>query len=188
MREYYLGKLTDYKYLTLRHRGYPFVMYGKKNPVKAQAGPVKDVPAPVAAKTSAFEGEEQSPVTYSIDYQPKDDIHGPSINVTLDIAKGWHAYVEQKDTTKQEFIPVKVSEELPKGFFNNGPIEKPFTEGDIYLGKIVFKQYFAAFSEEAKSYLDKKQIPVKVHISYQVCNDQMCLPPAEHTIEKIINL
>jgi len=30
MRSYYLGRLKEYKYLTLRHRGYVYVMYGKK--------------------------------------------------------------------------------------------------------------------------------------------------------------
>ncbi|WEK33527.1 MAG: VCBS repeat-containing protein [Candidatus Pseudobacter hemicellulosilyticus] len=40
---YFLGKFTDYKYLTLRHRGYVYVMLGKKNPQKAV--PVKDAVA-----------------------------------------------------------------------------------------------------------------------------------------------
>lgn len=35
-KNYFLGKFTDYKYLTLRHRGYVYVMPGKKNPVKAK--------------------------------------------------------------------------------------------------------------------------------------------------------
>ena len=29
MRSYYLGRLKEYKYLTLRHRGYVYVMYGR---------------------------------------------------------------------------------------------------------------------------------------------------------------
>ena len=34
---FYLGNLDDWKYLTLRHRGYPFILLGKKNPQKAVA-------------------------------------------------------------------------------------------------------------------------------------------------------
>ena len=39
-RSYYLGKFHDYKYLTLRHRGYVYVIIGKKNPLRAVPEPI----------------------------------------------------------------------------------------------------------------------------------------------------
>lgn len=42
-KKYYLGKLEDMKYLSLRHRGYVYVMLGQKNPVKAEA--IKNITA-----------------------------------------------------------------------------------------------------------------------------------------------
>ncbi|QEC42136.1 FG-GAP repeat domain-containing protein [Pseudobacter ginsenosidimutans] len=37
MKNYFYGKFTEEKYLTLRHRGFVYVMLGKKNPVEAVA-------------------------------------------------------------------------------------------------------------------------------------------------------
>lgn len=44
MKNFFIGKLADMKYITLRHRGYPVVIYGKKNPVKAETKMVKAAP------------------------------------------------------------------------------------------------------------------------------------------------
>ena len=40
-KESLIGKLDDWKYLTLRHRGYVFVFPGKENRQKAVAVPMK---------------------------------------------------------------------------------------------------------------------------------------------------
>ena len=37
LKEYFIGKLADMRYITLRHRGYPVVLYGQKNTEKAIA-------------------------------------------------------------------------------------------------------------------------------------------------------
>ncbi len=67
-KEFLLGKLTDEKYLTLRHRGYVYVMLGKPNPQKAAARknviaqPEFQVPEAPKAKT----GGEEGPVSYEL--------------------------------------------------------------------------------------------------------------------------
>lgn len=44
IKPYLIGRLDDMRYVTLRHRGYPVVMYGTKNPVKAVATTAKAAP------------------------------------------------------------------------------------------------------------------------------------------------
>lgn len=183
-KSFYLGTLNDYKYLTLRHKGYPFVMYGKANPVKAVAKTTHvDPPAPI--KTESFNVEE--PVSYAIDNDFDGEMQG-CIKVTLDIRDGWHGYTDIGDPKKQEFIPTKVEVELPEGIQQDGMPSKPYTSSNIYMGQITFKQYYYLFGpRDGKRYKDDT-LPVKVKISYQVCNDHMCMPPAEHVVEKTFTL
>lgn len=186
-RRYFLGKLTDEKYLTLRHRGYVFVMYGKKNPVPASASQVLTVDPPVEVKTEKFEAS--CPVSYDIEGKLADSVG--EIDVVLDIQDGWHGYAEQADFTKQEYIPTKVEIELPKTLLmqcGRNQAEAPYTGSGLYFGRQVFKCYFFCVSPEGRKLLNDRKIPVKVKISYQVCNDQMCLPPEEHVVEKTIEL
>lgn len=182
-RTYYLGNLKDEVYLSLRHRGYPFVMYGKKNPVKATPVPEMHVEAPKPVATQAFDGEKNSPVTYNI-LQTGDEQGGGVINVVLNFQKGWHGYVELEDSTAQEFIPTKVKVELPEGVVANGSFDKPYVSGNMYFGQVVFKQPYFFYAKAAREEAEKNGLKVKVTISYQVCNDYTCLPPVEHVIEK----
>lgn len=182
-RTYYLGNLKDEVYLSLRHRGYPFVMYGKKNPVKNTPVPEMHVEAPKPVATQAFDGEKNSPVTYNI-LQTGDEQGGGVINVVLNFQKGWHGYVELEDSTAQEFIPTKVKVELPEGVVANGSFDKPYVSGNMYFGQVVFKQPYFFYAKAAREEAEKNGLKVKVTISYQVCNDYTCLPPVEHVVEK----
>lgn len=84
MRSYYLGRLKEYKYLTLRHRGYVYVMYGKKNPVRAAVSVMKRQ-ATQSSVTRSFEGSRaDNAVTYRLEHP--DTIHTGgmySMNVIL---------------------------------------------------------------------------------------------------------
>ena len=185
---YYIGKLTDEKYLTLRHRGYVFVMYGKKNKVAAPAPQTLTVAAPVEVKTEKI--DEQSPVSYRIlGINDEGNEQLGEIDIIVEFQQGWHGYAELEDSTKQEFIPTKVAVELPKGIIlQNGKIDSPYSGTGVYFGRQVFKCYYFAPEKEGIELLKSKKLPVKVTISYQVCNDQMCLPPQEHTFEQTIEL
>jgi len=184
MRGYYLGTLKDEKYLTLRHKGYPFVMYGTANPVKAVAKTAHvDPPAPV--KTESFNAEE--PVGYRIENTLEDYGFG-HVTVLLDIKDGWHGYADVGDPKKQEFIPTKVSVELPDGVTRSGEVLEPYAAGGIYHGVVSFRQYYSLSNNADGTKYTGDTLPVKVRISYQVCNDQMCMPPAEHVVEKTFTL
>ena len=184
-RRYYLGKLKDEKYLTMRHRGYVFVMYGQKNPQQAPAPQTLTVQAPVEIPTTAFEGDTESPVTYAVEHVRGNS--GGEIDVVVNFKEGWHGYVELDDPAKQEFIPTKVEVELPEGVvLNGGKVEAPYTSTNVYLGRQTFKAYYFITNPDIAK--NQKKFDVKVKISYQVCNSQTCLPPAEHVIEKTIEL
>ncbi len=185
-RSFYMGNLNDEKYLTLRHRSYVFVMYGKKNKVTAPTPKTLTVKTPVEPKTKKF--DEESPVAYRIEAQ-NDSVSDRlgEIDFIVEFQKGWHGYAELEDSTKQEFIPTKVNVELPKGIIlQSGKIDSPYSSTGIYFGRQVFRCYYFAMEEEGVSILRSKELPVKVTISYQVCNDQMCLPPQKQVIEQIL--
>lgn len=184
LRSYYLGTLKDEKYLTLRHKGYPFVMYGKANPVKAVAKTAHvDPPAPI--KTESFNQEE--PVGYLVHNILEQYGYG-YIEVLLDIKAGWHGYADLGGPNKQEFIPTKVEFTLPDGVTPSGPVCEPYAVGGIYYGTISFRQYYTLSNRVDDSQYTDDSLPVKVKISYQVCNDQMCMPPVEHVVEKTFTI
>ena len=66
-KSFYLGNLDDEKYLTLRHRGYVFVMYGKKNPQPAVVEAPLTLEAPKPVTTRVFsDGSNDEPLTYQV--------------------------------------------------------------------------------------------------------------------------
>ena len=184
MRDFYLGKNKSTDMLTLRHRGYVFVFYGKKNPVSAPAPKTIHVDPPKPRPTESFQGDQEAKVSYSVEYDKTLEPGLQVINVYVSFADGWHGYADLGDPDKQEFIPTTVKVELPEGYEPEGPISKPVVTGPVYLGQVCFRQYFRLPWKEDQSVKPGDKLPVKVTISYQTCNDQMCLPPEEHVIDK----
>jgi hypothetical protein len=192
-RSYYLGHLKDYKYLTLRHRGYVFVFYGKKNPVPAKVESMK-VEGPKPIQTQSFSdkaGATQQPITYKlISHINKEGGQG-EVELVLSFAKGWHGYVDSKANVEQGWIPTIVKFEFPEGIMMNGPMEQPYTsDGNMYMGQVSFRQMYVPESMKDNKVVQYKgaEFPLKVHVSFQICNDKMCLPPQEYTIEENIHL
>lgn len=182
-RGYMLGNLKDLKYLTTRHRGYVFVFYGKKNPIRAKKESVHvNLPKPIPTKSfNDNNSSAQNPVTYNAivvsnnDYQCK-------IDAVLSFAKGWHGYTNDKEG----MIPTTISFETSDVLQKAGDLDLPYVGASpFYQGQVVFHQFFNKNIEKLKNSADAS-IPVKVKIRYQVCNDKMCLPPEEHTI--VINI
>jgi hypothetical protein len=187
-RQYYLGRLNDYKYLSMRHRGYVFVFYGKRNSIHSKAESMT-VEAPKPIETQAFADESSSsehPVTYKLITSKGENQSEREVILVLTFADGWHGYVDSEENKTQGWIPTIVKFEFPEGIIPNGKVEKPYVgENSMYMGQVVFRQLFVTYGlkeEKAKQYKESG-IPVKVHVSYQVCNNKMCLPPEEHIIE-----
>lgn len=189
LKGYYLGKLNDYKYLTLRHRGYTFVMYGTKNTREATdqttTRPSRETHAGNAPEQQQ---ENEKPVSYSLKL-PERIASDQEFEVELIISfgKGWHGYADEKTNTALGFIPTTVEFQFPKGMEKIGNITLPQYSYSgpypVYEGKDVrFKQKFTCTPKALK-----KELLVKALIQYQVCNENMCMPPEEQTVQGIIN-
>ncbi len=180
-KSYMLGNLTDMKYLTMRHRGYVFVMYGKRNFQRARVETMT-VEAPKPTVTNAFGDGSQtdnSPVTYRIDMVNMKEWTG-EVDITLQIKEGWHIYVNDKEG----MIPVSFEFELPNGINTRGDVSAPYVGvSPFYRGEKVFKQYLNIDRSKCG---ESQKLPFKIKIKYQACNDSMCLPPEEHSVEAVI--
>lgn len=177
-KAYYLGKLNDPKYLTLRHRGYVLVFYGKKNKQKAVAEPPLTLDAPTPLPTTAFaDGDTDEPMTYRVECV-KQSSGSYQLNVFLKFKDGWHGYADKPATLAQGMLPTKVEIIPPEGLACNGALCTPYIgDGTMYFGEQRFTQFLF---RNARS---NAPMIVKIKVSYQSCDDTMCLPPAEHIIE-----
>ena len=191
IKGYFLGKLNDYKYLTLRHRGYVFVMYGSKNGVSVSVVSVNNTSAKEeSVPTQANKGIGEI-VSYSMKL-PERVIPGKKFEVELvfSIQEGWHGYADEKINTALGFIPTTVEFEFPWGVKKIGKTELPeFSYSGpypVYEGQnVTFRQKFSCPKGVLK---DKSELVVKAHVRYQVCDENMCMPPQEYTLEKTIKL
>lgn len=187
LKNHYLGKLKDYKYLTLRHRGYLFVMYGAENPKKAERLTMNITSENVVEETSEPAGDV---VQVSLETSDKLKANQETeVIVCFSLQKGWHGYVDDEINTALGFIPMTVDFEFPKGVKKIGNMNLPtFSYSGtypIYEGdRLLFKQKFICSPKLLKN---KKGITVKAKIQYQVCNENMCMPPVEKVLEKTIN-
>ena len=180
-RQYYLGKLNDTKYLNLRHRGYVYVFYGQKNPQKATPLTPIHLEKPQPKTTQKFaDASADEPLTYSIESSEKYSGTWRLI-ITLNFKQGWHGYVPGKATESQGFIPTEVKLELPDGLAINGAMSNPYTgESNMYFGQQVYKV------ELFRTKAGNGDVPIKVHINYQACDDSHCLMPTEHVVEYVL--
>lgn len=177
-KDYYLGKLNDLKYLTMRHRGYVLVFYGKKN--KQNATPVTPLTLelPKPKPTTAFaDGDANEPLTYRVECI-KQNSGSYQLNIFLKFKDGWHGYADKPATQAQGMIPTRVEVETPDGLACNGGLCTPYIgDGVMYFGEQKFIQYLF------KSKKGNGPWTIRVKVSYQACDDTMCLPPVEHVIE-----
>ncbi|WEK33524.1 MAG: FG-GAP-like repeat-containing protein [Candidatus Pseudobacter hemicellulosilyticus] len=195
MRRYYLGKLTDYKYLTLRHRGYVYVMYGKKNPVKAT--PVKGVLAKeeVRVRNEVVKADAgEGPVRFAV--------KGPGavrfndtgrIEVRFSFDEGWYGYAATPANIAAGWIPTQVEYVLPAGFEKTGdpvlPPSVPKGGAEVYKGgEVVFYQGFRYTGMDSEGRAEKPgQKALRVTVHYQTCDEEKCLPPETAEVDLKVN-
>lgn len=192
MKSYYLGRLNDYKYLTIRHRGYVYVMLGKKNQVKAVAKNgiiAKEEIKPPLNETKQSGGE--GPVSFNIKAPALvGSYQSDKIEVILNFKEGWYGYADTKTNTSQGWIPTKVEFSFPKGFEPSGEIVLPSPEykgaAEIYKGEgLKFEQAFTVrrdpFNSDNK--LPAGEYIIKATIHYQTCNGEQCLPSVTESFD-----
>ncbi|MGI6233124.1 MAG: FG-GAP-like repeat-containing protein [Prevotella sp.] len=180
-KSYFLGRLNDLKYLNLRHRGYVYVFYGRKNSQKATPLAPIHLEKPQPKPTQKFaDATADEPLTYHIESSEK--YPGTwRMTITLNFKLGWHGYVPGKATDEQGFIPTEVKLELPDGIAINGAMSNPYTgESNLYFGQQEYKV------ELFRTKRGNGDVPIKVHINYQACDDSHCLMPTEHVVDYVL--
>jgi hypothetical protein len=130
-----------------------------------------------SGKPAAAEAKDEQ-VKLSATLAPADDAK-QVVTVTLDIAKGWHAYANPASNdmliptsvqlaAKEKLEDVKV--EYPKGKELKEPGTEPIR---VYEGKVEIKVSFRRSTVNGK--LDDS--PIEAAVRYQVCDDKRCLTP-----------
>ncbi len=180
-RGYYMGKLTDYKYLTMRHRGYVFVLLGSqknKENLSQRALPSKNMQTQPEKRTQVETQKMKARLLLPEIVKQGQEY---TAEVVMDIVDGWHGYVDSKANEVGGFIPTTVDFTFPDSIKKKGKVI-PSQTGTLYLGTVSFKQQFVCPIDL------NGDITVKVHISYQLCDSNMCLPPAEEDLEMKLNV
>lgn len=188
MKQVMLGKLEDWKYITLRHRGFVYLLRGKKNPLPAVAIPMKAQPREFEYDKPARK-EEPSPVIArkpvecyaNIIYMEERDYQ---VFVRIQTTGTYHVYTNAEQNLNE---PVRIDITLPEGFLKVGDMELPPVTlaggSEVYDGKMLhFKQRIRAAEG-----LEGKQT-INVRVSWQSCNDQTCLPPEEKEFTLYVNI
>lgn len=201
-RRMYLGNLDDYKYLTMRHRGYVFVFEGSKNnkaviAKKQMAKPAfqRQVHKNEQVKTSKTDG----PVSFAVKSPERVKYEKEfEIEVKFSLQEDWYLYSESKANVAAGFIPTVVSVELNEGVDKVGEIVQP--KASPKGGMVVYKGDDVCFTQKCKvkrptreQYMTKgfkplEKVNAKVKIKFQTCNNDMCLPPEEHVVELNANI
>lgn len=185
MRKFYLGKEGRMEYLTMRHKGYIYVMLGKKNPKKAVPVDPATVKALPPKPVQTITRDEQPVVSYTVTAPSvikQDELF--DITVTFTIEKGWHIYAPSGINNGQGMKVTNVSFTVPKLFVIFGKINMPTPNVDglteIFEGDhIVLTQKL-----QAPAYIRKnvKEVQIDCKVVYQTCNKDRCLPPVEDTV------
>ena len=189
-KRFLLGKLDDFKYLTMRHRGYVFVMYGKK--AKTKATPRTGITATPIAELKEIKNEvvkgstESGPVKYTVKTPQRIGFRETfTAEVTITFDKGWHGYVDNKANKNDGFIPTTVKFEPTKYLEAVGDIVIPEESykglSKVYKGSVTFKQKFkmARMGKDTDFGDMAKNLKIKAKIAFQTCDANMCLPPRE---------
>ena len=109
---------------------------------------------------------------------PKDSNSNYRLVVSFDIKQGWHLYANETNSGGQV---VTVDWKQPDGVKAIGDWKKP--QGEFYAKDPQARIYTNQFDFTCEIAIDSlaKAGEIEVQISYQVCNQNLCLPPEEIT-------
>jgi hypothetical protein len=188
IKDFFVGKTNDLKYLTLRHRGYAFVFLGKENSKKATSKTVVaaprefnyDVKPEMTAEQAKYIRKE--PISCHVRAFNNNDSR--NVTVTFETLGNYHLYTSAPINKDQ--IPVTIDITFPDGLEKSGDLQLPpiIAAGahEIYDGKTL--QFVQPYN--IKSGMKPGKYTVKVRIRYSSCSDVMCLPPVDEVKEESI--
>ena len=168
-----------------KHRGYIYVMFGEKSKKKAEVKEYEDAKDFVLPDIYKLELNEKSstvngPVTVSIEATEKPSPYSNPmvIKVKFKMKSEWYLYADTKKNVEKNYIVTKIEFDLCEGVYEIRPITTPPVsnpEGTArYEGsEMEFEQIFAL----GRAFYNVKDKKIGVKITYQTCNQDLCLPP-----------
>ncbi len=116
----------------------------------------------------------RSPLATGLSLEPKG---GGLLTLTvhIDILLGWHAYANVP--ANSAYAPLKLTLDLPDGVQQVGAWNSPPAHASIESPALTIFEGRLAFECELLAAEIKKTTEIACQVSYQVCNDQMCMPP-----------
>lgn len=126
--------------------------------------------------------DDDNPVKYS--YKFSDSIQSGKqfeIKVIIDIKEGWYIYAPTDINSAQGKVGTKVTFRLPAGIKTIGKIKLPGDNNEmlgIYSGNnVIMSQKF-----EITKTMKTGEYSIIANLTYQSCNDNICLPPVQKEI------
>jgi hypothetical protein len=119
---------------------------------------------------------KEGPVSTDIKLEPTEDDAKRRLSVSFEIEPEWHMYATEESDAGVNF-PTKIELTLPDGIQAPADWQKPAGEfsrknpgAKIYTGSVTFTRNLEVEDSD-------KDREIEVLISYQVCNEDLCLPP-----------
>ncbi len=185
-----IGRLYDAGkeyWLTMRHQGRVYVMLGSRDDAEGPAIAGNDAAAGNSA--SAIESAppapaaEASPVSISVEpLVVLEQGRSVDVNVQLDMRDGWYVYASTGRNDAQGMKETRVAFSVPDGLEASGAMRPPpfgFRGSyDIHQGRgVVWAQPVQAAPGALPGLYE-----VSAEVTYQTCNDDLCLLPQTETV------
>jgi hypothetical protein len=168
-----------------RHRGYVYVMYGEKAESNATIKEYKEakdfvLPDVYKLKTNQTVSTTSGPVTVSLEATKDPNPYSTPmvIRAKFTMKAGWYLYADTKHNRENDYVVTTFEFEPCEGVSLAGDIATPEMfnpEGTAKFEgeELVFEQVF----KMGRAFYGVKDKKVGVKITYQTCNQDMCLPP-----------
>ncbi len=137
-------------------------------------------------KEVPFSISDNSQVTATASFPQKMRPGKNYIEVKVNIPDGWHAYGDTENNRKQGNIATSIEVMLPKGFEPEGKVETQPALQDELTDHFYLRRNFICPTENKLK--GEKEFPVKVKLTYQICNGSSCLPPTTLEVEGTIKM
>ncbi len=183
-----LYKENKEHWLTMRHQGRIYVMFGSEKPTTASFVPSEQAPSSTEPSTDETSSTQSSPVNMDM-YIPRQLNQGENaeISLNINIQDGWYIYAPTGKNAEQGMKETIVSFNVPEQLETIGEAQLPFHKFkgsyDIFTGpQITVKQFIGTAN------VDPGEYEISCEVTYQTCRDDLCLPPKTVTLTASVSV
>ena len=165
------------RWLTMRHQGRIYVMFGTEPEEAETADSQGPDPTKRVDDTSQIKTDSNLPVKLDLVVPEKIDQGSTAdISLTIDIQDGWYIYAPTGKNAEQGMKETKVSFTVPENLQQIGAAKMPIHQFkgsyDVYRGPHVMVIQKIGTDDVAPG-----EYEIESQVTYQTCNDDICLPP-----------